>query len=471
MSERDTSKASLSPNFFALMAKDAAATLAEGGLDALVEYLRDQWHDAPCTRSASPWGKDHQHDRWNLKGVSGALIDASNVVVDDDDYGKSIRELTRQRNEAFAKGYDAGKAKVATLNKSVDPMQTPEYGAIVKLRNACPCPSSEWSAYDNALRVLYESAPCASPTREEALAWAKKVGPAPDGMLASAAAPKADDDAVRDILEQSKVGAAGMPRPTVDEAMASLDRVHAGMRASTDKARPDPEGYLVQRTDAEWFGAEWREAQRTSEAQPRIWHHMPEPGVAACGADYPTIAKTEVIAHVTCERCKAVLVSQQRSGEAIPPEPSGPLMTGPAFERWMEDGNTEGLVIITRDEWWKRRESAKTSGVPDGVTAMSSESSGGTNTTPAGGPDEAGTSTPNACKADGCARPAIDATGWCWEHPKETPSSCTERTLDEKLDAQRDTALEAAALIADRDGAWGTARRIRALLSSGKGEK
>ena len=47
---------------------------------------------------SSPWGESHAHDRWNLKGVSGALIDAGTVTVCDDDYSKSIRELTAERD-------------------------------------------------------------------------------------------------------------------------------------------------------------------------------------------------------------------------------------------------------------------------------------------------------------------------------------------------------------------------------------
>ncbi len=34
-----------------------------------------------------------------------------------------------------------------------------------------------------------------------------------------------------------------------------------------------------------------------------VWHHMSRPGVAACGADYANMSKTEVLVDVTCADC------------------------------------------------------------------------------------------------------------------------------------------------------------------------
>jgi hypothetical protein len=157
---------------------------------------------------------------------------------------------------------------------------------------------------------------------------------------------------------------------------------------------------------------------RTSDAYPGCGHPEVKPGCMTC---------------------------DPRPAEASP-EPNGPLMTGTAFERWMKDGDTDGLVIVTRDEWHRRERDQpgplpvrSTLGVPDwflhslagvlrypldssaetlllaadrlwvqqtsgdGATESLQTEASVTTTTPAGGPGEAGTtsSTPNACKTSG----------------------------------------------------------------------
>ena len=61
------------------------------------------------------------------------------------------------------------------------------------------------------------------------------------------------------------------------------------------------------------------QGRRTSEA----WHWMPSPGIAACCADYRSMRKTEIVAHVTCTACRRK--TEQRSGDAseAPPEYTG----------------------------------------------------------------------------------------------------------------------------------------------------
>lgn len=70
------------------------------------------------------------------------------------------------------------------------------------------------------------------------------------------------------------------------------------------------------------------------------------------------------------------------------PEPNGPSMTVAAFERWMEDGSTEGLVIVTRDEWWRRERDQASGNNPSTVPRQSLR---GIHHAPVRGPGEAGT--------------------------------------------------------------------------------
>lgn len=69
--------------------------------------------------------------------------------------------------------------------------------------------------------------------------------------------------------------------------------------------------------------------QRTSEAV--IWHYMPAPGIAACGADYANMSKTASAENVTCAAC---IVELPRTNEARPYD-GRPWNAMPKFDFWV----------------------------------------------------------------------------------------------------------------------------------------
>jgi hypothetical protein len=75
------------------------------------EQIREAMNEVPSPLRVPSTAEEIEiqrtKDAWNLDGVSGALIDASDIEVDDDDYAKGIRTLTAQR--------DALRAQVAAL--------------------------------------------------------------------------------------------------------------------------------------------------------------------------------------------------------------------------------------------------------------------------------------------------------------------------------------------------------------------
>lgn len=95
----------------------------------------------PDAENLERLGKALSAMRWNLAGVSGALCDAGDIVVCDDDYSTSIRELTAQRDTL---------RKVADAAQKVNEAWRYEYGSILR----SPALESKLDELDIALTLL-----------------------------------------------------------------------------------------------------------------------------------------------------------------------------------------------------------------------------------------------------------------------------------------------------------------------------
>ena len=109
---------------------------------------------------------------------------------------------------------------------------------------------------------------------------------------------KTDAEHARDVREGHEVidAMAGVtPRP--DNAMPYSPNEPAFVAKDRDRWR------------AKAIAAENELAAQRS-AKPEVWHYMPRPGVAECGADYANMSKTAALDNVTCLVCLRKFVNE-----------------------------------------------------------------------------------------------------------------------------------------------------------------